>query len=237
MSYVLYAAPFLIISHLQGTPIKSTSAVEPTNIPGTPIMSEIWSTVPYIPDEAYRTATVALPGLAGSPTDEGPRALANPSAPTPAAAPSSKLIDDDWSKAPSPFLRNLFHFLVFDRADEKCVRCKRPYYWILMSDMARTLRLVCKQWRAVFVRSLVIPVQHMRLFVCPHPQFCLAVLQETVRQTQKQFRKFYLLKDPPPVRIAPRGERELLQRAVQRASLPELASLWEWFARRHGPPG
>jgi hypothetical protein len=199
------------------------------------MMLEMSLTSPYTPDEKYRTATDALPGLAGSPTDDGPRAFASPSAPAPAATASSALID--WSKAPSPFLRNLFHFLVFDRTIEKCVGCKRPYYWILMSDGARSLRLVCKQWRAVFVKSLVIPIQRMRLWVCPHPQYCLAVLQSQMAQTQKKFRKFYLLKDPPPMRAVPRGERELLQRAVQRASSPELASLWEWFGQRHGPPG
>ena len=222
-----------MISHLQGTPVKSTSATEATNSPGVWMMLEMSRTSPYTPDDAYRCATVDLPVLAGSPGDEALRALARPSAPIPAAAPNNS--DIDWSKAPSPFLQNLFHFLVFDRADEKCVRCARPYYWVLQSPQARTLRLVNKHWRAVFLRALVIPVQRARLHVCPHPTFCLTVLLEKMKQQQKQFKRFYLFKDPPPMRAVPRGERELLQRAIQRASSPELASLWEWFGQRHGP--
>jgi hypothetical protein len=198
-----------------------------------PMMSPMSLMSPYTPDEVYRTATVALPGLAGSPTDEGPRALARPSAPIPAAAPSSRLID--WSKAPSTFLRNLFHLLVFGHAGEKCPACRRPYYWVLASPQSQSLRLVCRQWRAVFLRAIVIPINRARLYVCSAPLTCLAKHWTRIDDTMRRHKRFYIVIDQPPGALRQAASNELLPVAARPGASRELASLSESSARRRDP--
>ena len=154
---------------------------------------------PYTPVEVYRTAIVAVPGFGAAPTLELPLAPASASAPAPAAETSNRLIEVDWSRAPSPFLKNLFHLLVFHHAEEKCQKCYRPYYWILMSKQARSIRLVCKQWRQVFLQSLILPTHRARLYVCPSPLTCLKIVEMRLAEQQKKFKRFYIPYKKSPI--------------------------------------
>lgn len=90
--------------------------------------------------------------------------------------------------APSPWLQKVFELILYDKTNiqDSCVVCNRPYYWLFSGMIAKNLRLVCRNWNAVFKKCLVIaPIrQALPLPVCPDPVFCLDMQTGYVKARQ-----------------------------------------------------
>ena len=61
-----------------------------------------------------------------------------------------------------------------------------------MSVQAQSLRLVCRQWRVIFLQALILPTQRARLYVCPSPLTCLKKVELGLIARQKKFKRFYI---------------------------------------------
>lgn len=98
----------------------------------------------------------------------------------------------NFAMLPTPWVARFMQLFIYSKSNpefKECPQCLKPYYWLLTSRAAWTMRSICARWRYIFTMEQIIRPLQTEMPICHSPFVCLdsyvVELQERARRAKK----------------------------------------------------